>query len=96
MSTCISDEGEFSSHVMIREDENNYFHCERCSYVDYGETEANDAPAVIMQQDWTNLCVQVAEIHAVMKELGQQVGPLIGDIQTRGIMGVLMGSKKKG
>lgn len=36
----------------------------------------------------------VSEMHAVMRDLGQQIGPLVQQVQTGGIMSMLMGRKK--
>lgn len=54
-----------------------------------------DAPANIKQGDWANLCAQVAEIHAFITTLHEQLQPTLASIQSRGIMGLLMGSKGK-
>lgn len=102
MSTCVSTFGEFSEHIMIKT-ENSHDICTRCGYCDYSTSEPSvyydgvevDAPANIKQGDWANLCTQVAEIHAFITTLHEQLQPTLASIQSRGIMGLLMGSKGK-
>lgn len=102
MSTCISEAGEFSYHEFGNIDDVKDWACHRCEYNPYmfGDiSEANDdtnhhITESTMEDDVAEIKSQVAEMHAIMKELGQQIGPAIAQIQSGGIMGMLMGRKK--
>lgn len=48
-------------------------------------------PAVITQAEWDAVRKQVADIHSVMKSLGEQVGPMVEKMQSGGIFGMLSG-----
>lgn len=59
----------------------------------YGDDAPVERLAEITQSEWDLVKQQIAEIHTVLKDIGQSVGPMVQRMQSGGIMGLLSGMK---